>query len=139
MQLSAQRIPELGLHAVATFERHPLAAVGLYGALRFSERGRVALTMAVGGAEGAAAFRGEILGHLLFTSRRAHGVGVYGLGGLAWKAGRSDQGYLVLGLGVEARPGTASGWAAEFGVGGGLRAALGYRWRWLPPGRGPGQ
>jgi hypothetical protein len=48
--------------------------------------------------------------------------------------GPVDQGYVVVTLGVEARPGAPSGWFVEAGVGGGARLAMGYRWRRLPAG-----
>jgi hypothetical protein len=60
---------------------------------------------------------------------------VYGAGGVAVAGGPVDQGYVVLTLGIEGRPGARSGWFAEAGVGGGVRLALGYRWRRVPPGR----
>ena len=44
--------------------------------------------------------------------------------------GPVDEGYLLLTLGVESRPGGRAGWFAEAGVGGGARVALGYRQRW---------
>ncbi len=44
-------------------------------------------------------------------------------------AGVEDQGYIVLTLGVESRPGSGGGWFVEGGVGGGVRLAGGYRWR----------
>jgi hypothetical protein len=39
------------------------------------------------------------------------------------------RGYLVLTLGMEQRPGAASGWMVELGLGGGVRLSGGYRWR----------
>jgi hypothetical protein len=38
----------------------------------------------------------------------------------------------VLAAGIEGRPGAASGWFLEAGVGGGARLSAGYRWRWFP-------
>jgi hypothetical protein len=98
---------------------------------------RVALTAAAGAAQHAVAFRGELLTHFLLAPRQTHGVGMYGLGGVAVvdasdaSGSRDAHGYMVLGLGVESRPGAASGWALEAGVGGGFRVAVGYRWRRL--------
>ena len=43
-----------------------------------------------------------------------------------------DKGYLVLLLGLEARPGAFHGWSVELGVGAGVRVAVGYRWRRVP-------
>jgi hypothetical protein len=56
-------------------------------------------------------------------------VGLYGAGGVAVAGGAVDQGYMVVTLGLEARPGARSGWFVEAGVGGGARLAAGYRWR----------
>jgi hypothetical protein len=57
---------------------------------------------------------------------------VYGAGGVALAEGPVDQGYVVVTLGIEGRPGGRSGWFAEAGVGGGARLAVGYRWRRFP-------
>jgi hypothetical protein len=135
--LAGQKIVEYGLHAVATFASPELFAGGGYAAFRPGERARLALTLAAGGADGAAAFRGELLAHFLLSPRAPHGVGFYGLGGVALAdvesgGARDTRGYLVLGLGVESRPGARSGWALEAGIGGGLRIAAGYRWRRWP-------
>jgi len=46
-------------------------------------------------------------------------------------SGPIDQGFVVLTLGVESRPGAATGWFAEAGVGGGVRGAVGIRRRWF--------
>ncbi|HTG83976.1 MAG TPA: hypothetical protein VL853_04170, partial [Gemmatimonadales bacterium] len=96
---------------------------------------RLALTLAAGTADGDVAFRGELLGHFLLSPRATHGVGFYALGGAAVADVESTgdtQGHMVLGLGMESRPGARSGWALEAGIGGGLRIAAGYRWRRLP-------
>jgi hypothetical protein len=133
--LAAQRPVEYGLHAVATFATPDLVAGGGYAAVRPGERARLALTLAAGTAGGDAAFRGELLAHFLLSPRAKHGVGFYALGGAAVAdlASTGDtQGYMVLGVGVESRPGARSGWALEAGIGGGLRIAAGYRWRRLP-------
>jgi hypothetical protein len=135
----AQSGTELGAHGVASFATSDFLGGGGYGAVRLGGQVRVALTLAAGAAEHAAAFRGELLTHFLLAPRQTHGVGVYGLGGVALVDGsdasgaRDAHGYMVLGLGVESRPGAASGWALEAGVGGGFRAAVGYRWRRLRP------
>jgi len=136
----AQRVTELGVHALLTTSSPTLAAGGVYGAVRASQRVRVALTAAAGVADGDAAGRGELLGHFLLNPGGRRGAGAYAGGGIAGVVGPVDDGYLVLLLGVEARPGAGSGWAIELGVGGGVRIAIGYRWRRHPrPRRSRGQ
>ncbi|MGH7702629.1 MAG: hypothetical protein ACREMO_06020 [Gemmatimonadales bacterium] len=111
-----------------------LGALGLYGARRLTERTRLAATAAAGVAQGGFGFRGELLAHFLLNPRAVRRPGLYGLGGVAFVSAPGERGYLVVGAGLEARPGARSGWALELGVGGGVRVALGYRWRRFPPG-----
>ncbi len=132
---AAQRVMEAGLQATATFSDPALAVAGATGAIRLSERGRLVLMLGAGGSEGDFAWRGEAVGHFLLSPRRRHGVAAYGGGGVAAVGGPVDRGYLLLTLGVEAAPGSGSGWFAEAGVGGGLRLAGGWRWRWFPAGQ----
>lgn len=125
----AQRVSELGVHALVTTADPALAAGGVYGAVRPSRRLRIAVTAGAGTADGDAAARGELLGHFLLDPAGRSGAGVYAGGGIAGVTGPVDEGYLVLLFGLEARPGAASGWAVELGLGGGVRIAAGYRWR----------
>lgn len=131
---SAQRVLELGAHGVATGSTPELAAAGVYGALRPATRARIAATLAFGASGGELAWRGEALAHFLLSPSARSAVGFYGGGGLAVVEGARDRRWLVLLLGVESSPGGRRGWSAELGVGGGVRLALGYRWRWWPPG-----
>jgi hypothetical protein len=131
---SAQRVLELGVQGIATAADPAVAVAGAYGAIRTSGRTRVSAALAGGVSDGEAAWRGELLAHFLLNPTRRDGAGVYGAGGIALSAGRVDQGYVILTLGIEGRPGARSGWFAEAGVGGGARLAAGYRWRRLPPG-----
>ncbi|MGE5927846.1 MAG: hypothetical protein ACM357_10860 [Gemmatimonadota bacterium] len=130
--VAAQRAREIGLHAVFTAQDAELVAGGVYGALRTTRRTRLALTAAAGSAAGEFVARGEVLGHFLL-SPAARGPGIYGGGGIAGIAGADEEGFLVLLLGVEHAPGGRAGWYLEGGVGGGLRVAAGYRWRWFRP------
>lgn len=107
---------------------------GAYGALRTSLRTRVSLAAGLGAAEGATRFRGELLLHFLLSPTLRTGVAPYAAGGVAVVGRPADDGYLVLTLGLESRPGAPSGWFVEAGVGGGARLAAGFRRRWLPPG-----
>jgi hypothetical protein len=129
----AQWVTELGLQAVMTTSTPVLVGGGLYAAARTSQRLRVALSLAGGVADDEAAGRGELAGHFLLNPAARNGIGAYAGGGVAGVVGPRDTGYLLLLLGVEARPGAAAGWALELGVGSGLRIAGGYRWRRLVP------
>jgi hypothetical protein len=129
--LAAQQGKELGIQALATTADPSLAVAGPYGAIRTSTRTRLSAMAGAGFSSGDLAFRGEILGHFLLSPDDRHGPGFYFAGGIGAVAGPVERGYLVLAAGLENRPGAPSGWAVEAGVGGGLRVALGYRWRWL--------
>ena len=131
---AAQQVRELGVMGIATASDPALVVGGVYGALRTSLRTRVSAAAGIGASDGRAAWRGELLAHFLLSPTRRDGAGFYGAGGVAIVGGPVKQGYLVLALGLEARPGARSGWFVEAGVGGGARLAAGYRWRRLPPG-----
>ncbi len=128
----AQQIRELGIQATGTLADPALAVGGVYAAWRPASRARLSASLGVGGSGGEVAWRGELLGHFLLSPVRRRGVGVYLAGGIAGVGGPADEGYMVLAFGIEDRPGGASGWFAEAGVGGGARLAAGYRWRWFP-------
>jgi len=130
---AAQRVTELGIQATATLSEPALVVAGPSGAVRLSERGRLALAAGAGLSDGKAAWRAEALGQFLLAPRRRTGIAVYAGGGVAAVGGPVDRGYLVLALGLEAAPGSPAGWFAEVGAGGGLRLAAGWRWRWFPP------
>ena len=132
--VAAQQVTELGVMGIATASDPTLAVAGGYGAIRTSQRTRISAGLGAGASGGRAAWRGELLAHFLLNPTRRWGVGVYGAGGLAVVGGTVDQGYLVLTLGLEGRPGARSGWFVEAGVGGGARLAAGVRWRRLPAG-----
>ena len=63
------------------------------------------------------------------------GAGLYAGAGLAWQGaqGVRGAGYVTALGGLESGPGSPRGWFAEMGLGGGLRVALGMRWRKFPP------
>jgi hypothetical protein len=131
---AAQQVKELGLEGIVTASDPGLVVGGIYGALRTSLRTRISAAAALGASDGETAWRGELLAHFLLSPTRRQGVGLYGAGGVAVVGGRVDQGYMVVTLGLESRPGMPSGWFVEAVVGGGARLAGGYRWRWLPSG-----
>jgi hypothetical protein len=123
---------ELGFGAIGTVSDPALAVGSLYAALRTSSRTRVSGSLGVGVSGDELAWRGELLGHFLFSPEDRRKPGFYFAGGVALVDGPFRRGYLVLTLGLEARPSGSSGWAVETGVGGGFRLAVGYRWRWFP-------
>jgi hypothetical protein len=128
-------VREYGLEAVATASEPAVYTAGLTASIRPSLRARVA-AYAGGGvdADGRGVGRAELVAHFLLNPRSTH-AGFYAGGGLAGVfASGDDNGYLVLLVGVEGRPGGRGGWFAEAGVGGGARIAAGYRWRKLPLG-----
>ena len=131
--LAAQRshMRELGVQGAVLATSPAMVLGGVYGAIRTSRRTRLALTASAGAAGGALAWRGELLAHFLLNPESTRRAGVYGGGGLAL-AGTADasRGYVVVLLGAESRPGAPSGWFIEAGLGGGFRAAAGWRWRW---------
>ncbi|HXE57899.1 MAG TPA: hypothetical protein VNK43_07855 [Gemmatimonadales bacterium] len=127
---AGQTVREAGLALLATAADPAFAGGGLYGAIRTGERARLALTGVLGAERGILAGRGELTGQFLLDPSDRGGIGVYGGGGVAYLAGESGRGYLVLLVGLEASPGGRSGWAVEAGIGGGARIAAGWRWRW---------
>src|SRR5689334_8400170 len=106
---------ELGVEAVGTAADPAAAVGGVYGAIRTSQRTRLSAALAAGVSDGEAAFRGELLAHFLLNPTRLTGAGVYGAGGVAVAEGPVDQGYVVVTLGIESRPGARSGWFVEAG------------------------
>src|SRR5689334_7149714 len=132
--LAAQRVLELGVQGIGTAADPAVVLAGGLAALRTSLRTRCSVALAAGVSDGEAAWRGEALIHFLLNPTRRRGPALYGAGGVAVAGGPVDQGYVVVTLGLEQRPGARAGWFAEAGVGGGARLALGYRWRRFPPG-----
>lgn len=131
LHAQAVRGYEGGLQGLALFEDPAWLGGAMYGAWRPAGGARLALTIGAGSSDGRLSGRGELLAQFLLSPGRRSGVGFYGLGGVAGVTGPRDQGYLVVGLGLEWAPGGGSGWAIEAGVGGGARVAVGWRWRRL--------
>jgi len=130
-EAAAQRGSEVGAMGVVTASDPALVIAGAYAALPTSRRTRLSAAAGLGASDGDAAWRGELLAHFLLSPGRRRGVGLYGAGGVAVVGGPVEQGYVVLTLGLDSRPAGGSGWFAEAGVGGGVRLATGYRWRFL--------
>lgn len=127
--VAAQEAQEIGAVVIATSSDPVLAVAGVYAAFRTSGRTRLSASLGAGISDGDLAWRGELLGHFLLSPEERRKSGFYFAGGVAAVEGPVSRGYLVLILGLEERPRTASGWVVEAGVGGGFRLGLGYRWR----------
>jgi hypothetical protein len=127
--LHAQRGHDLQVHALGLAGGDAFVGGGLGGGLRFGRSARVALLASGGWLEGnQAALRAEVLATFHLTSVRPQAPGVYAGGGVAGLATADDmRGYMVLVLGVEARPLAGGGVFAEVGVGGGVRLSAGLR------------
>ena len=131
-RLEAQRVVEYGVVAIATASSPALVVGGGTAALRTSSRTRLSAALGAGVSDGRGAWRGELVAHFLLNPTRGAGAGAYAAGGVAAVGGPVDEGYLVLALGLEGRPGGRDGWFVEAGVGGGARLAAGWRWRRWP-------
>lgn len=136
-EAQSERGFEAGVHGLAVMQDPEWLGGGVYAGWRPGGKARLALTINAGSVDRRFSGRGELLAHFVLTPEKKKGLGMYGLGGIAGVTGRRDQGYLVLGLGLERSPGGRSGWAIEAGVGGGVRLSAGWRWRWLPRSRVP--
>jgi hypothetical protein len=97
-------------------------------------QGRFALSVAPGDAGGALAVRLEATAQLLLRPDDRRGRGPYAGLGLAFVGTQATHGtgYLTALVGMESAPGGRAGWYAEIGLGGGVRVALGRRWRRFP-------
>jgi hypothetical protein len=126
--LAAQRGHDVQVHAIGLVGGREFVGAGAGAGLRFGRGLRAALLVGGGWSEpGRAAGRGELLATFHLTPFRRAAPAVYGGGGVAAQVADSLRGYVVLLLGLEARPAAGGGWFAEAGVGGGVRLALGYR------------
>lgn len=127
---------ELSLGGAAALASETFVGAELGLARRTSNESRIALAVAGGGVAGeaAAAVRVQLTLQLVVNSFARTGVGLYGGLGAAFSArsGNHGQGYVAVLLGFESAPGRQHGWYAELGLGGGYRAAAGWRVRWFP-------
>ncbi|HEX4600073.1 MAG TPA: hypothetical protein VH116_01670 [Gemmatimonadales bacterium] len=95
---------------------------------------RFAASAAAGNYEGGVGLRLQLTAQLLLKPADRSGVGPYAGLGLAFvgAAAAHGAGYLTALLGVEAASGRRAGWYSELGLGGGVRLAVGWRWRRFP-------
>lgn len=124
----AQHGWELGVQAIGTFADFDFAGGGLWGGWRPGGSTRIGVSLMPGAIDGEFAARGEVSAHFLLSPGSLRSS-LYAGGGLAGLTGPKDEGYLIFLLGYESKPGGASGWVIEGGIGGGVRVLLGYRWR----------
>jgi hypothetical protein len=120
---------EWGAQITAASGRPAFLGAGVLWAWRPGTRDRMVLHGALGAAEHQAAVRVEAAWQFLLSPRTEKGVGAYIGGGIAGQFADTNHGWLLVTAGLEQNPGARRGWAMELGVGGGVRFAVGYRWR----------
>jgi hypothetical protein len=125
---------EVGVGAAVALARRTFAGAELGLAYRPGGQSRVALAVAAGTAEERAAARAQLTMQFLVMPAARTGVGLYaGLGAaLSARRGSPGAGFVAVLLGLERAPGLQGGWYAELGLGGGVRAAVGWRVRRFP-------
>ncbi len=125
------QVRETQLWGLAVASRPALYAAGFGLAWRDNQRTRIAPAVAVGAlADGRFGARADLAIHFLLDPYKRGGTAIYGGGGLtAALAGGRLTPYALLVLGAERNPGGPGGSFIEIGVGGGIRLAIGYRWR----------
>jgi len=135
----AQRLTatELGIGAVAARARRTFIGGELGLGRRPGGQSRFAIAVAAGREAERAALRAQATLQFLVTPAARRGVGPYAGFGAAFSArrGSPSQGFVAVLIGIEGAPGRRTGWQnwyIECGVGGGLRAAAGWRLRSFP-------
>ncbi len=125
------QVREVQLWGLAASSQPALYAAGVGLAWRDDQRTRLAPAVALGAlGNGRLGARADLAIHFLLDPKRPSGSAIYGGGGLtASIAGGRVTPYALLVLGAENAPGGAGGSFIEIGVGGGVRLAIGYRWR----------
>ena len=125
------QVRETQAWGLAVASQPALYAVGVGLAWRDNQRSRIAPALAFGMlGNGKFGARADFAIHFLLDPYKRAGTAVYGGGGLtAAVAGGRVTPYALLVLGAENAPGGAGGSFIEIGVGGGVRLAIGYRWR----------
>lgn len=126
---------EVSAGAITAVSAHDFwgAAAGL--GHRVDNQTRVAGLVAAGVLDNKAALRVEATAQLIVNPSGRGGACLYAGAGVSWQGatGMSGGGYVTALLGLESAPGSHRAWYAEAGLGGGVRLALGLRWRRVPP------
>ena len=128
---SAQGVRELEVRVLGVASDPAFGGAGAGYVWRDARRTRIVGGAAVGvlGGHGVAG-RADLAWHFLLDPRKRRGSAVYGGGGISLEAGAGRvRPFILLVLGAENAPGGTGGSFVEIGVGGGVRAAVGYRWR----------
>lgn len=128
---AAQGWREAQLVAAGVLSRPGVGVAGVGLAWRDGGRTRVGWAALLGSDEnGAMVGRAELAYHFLLDPAKRLGSGVYAGGGVAVAVsqGRARP-FVMLVVGAENSPAGRRGTFIEVGVGGGLRAAIGMRWR----------
>ena len=122
---------EIGAGATVVLAHRAFRGPELGVARRLGGQGRFAVTAACGDYERALGVRLEATVQFLLRPAELRGIGPYGGLGLAFVGSDGARGasYLTALLGVDTGPGARAGWYAELGLGGGVRLALGRRFR----------
>jgi len=134
LRAQATGATEIGAGATVVLAHRGFWGPELGVARRAGGQGRFAFTAACGDYERALGVRLEATAQFLLRPLERGGVGPYGGLGLAFvgSEGARGAGYLTALLGVDQGPGARAGWYAELGLGGGVRLALGRRFRRFP-------
>jgi len=134
MRAQGLTVTEVGAGGTAVLAERGFWGPELGVARRPGGQGRFALTVAGGDYDRVLGIRVEGTAQFLLRPAERRGVGPYAGLGLAFMGaeGTRGAGYLTALLGVESAPGRSRGWYAELGLGGGVRLAVGHRWRRLP-------
>lgn len=130
-RVAAQGWREVQIGGVGAFAKPEFAGVGAGTSWRDRRRSRLGFTAFVGSADGEVAGRGELAFHFLLDPAQREGGAVYGGSGIAVAVARDGglRPFVLVVVGAENAPGGRRGSFVEFGFGGGVRLAVGMRWR----------
>jgi len=130
----AVRATEIGAGATVILAHHGFWGPEVGVARRPGGQARFAFAAGCGDYERALGVRLEATAQFLLRPGERDGVGPYAGLGLAFVGSEGARGasYLTALLGVDQGPGARAGWYAELGLGGGVRLALGRRFRRFP-------
>lgn len=125
---------EASVGAIVVLAHHALWGPAVAIARRPGGQGRFTLALAGGDYERTLGVRLDGSAQFLLRPGERSGVGPYAGLGLAFVGaeGWRGAGYVTALLGIEAAPGRGQGWYAELGLGGGVRLAVGQRFRRFP-------